>query len=90
MQLAAEKEVNVVLLTTKTKKQETKPSAFPIGMHKEFRKMDNVVQNQVTSSYYMTDLPKPTLPRLSIYCNLQLTATHGWGIHPLDPVSTMS
>ena len=82
MQLAAEKEVNVVLLTTKTKKQETKPSAFPIGMHKEFRKMDNVVQNQVTSSYYMTDLTKPTLPRLSIYRNLQVRQRMGGAATP--------
>ena len=43
--------------------------AFSTRMHKEFRKMANVVKNQVTSNYYMADLTKPALARL------QFTAT---------------
>uniref|UniRef100_A0A453SV43 Uncharacterized protein n=1 Tax=Aegilops tauschii subsp. strangulata TaxID=200361 RepID=A0A453SV43_AEGTS len=42
-------------------------------MHNEFRKMANVVKNQVTGSYYMPDLTKPALARLSIYCNLRVS-----------------
>ena len=70
VQLAAEKEMTVVLLTRGDDEDAADQAfAFSSLMHKEFRKMANVVRNQVTGNYYMADLTKPALARL------QFTAT---------------
>ncbi|KAM0911248.1 hypothetical protein ACQ4PT_013625 [Festuca glaucescens] len=66
VQPAADKEMTVVLSTTKTKKQNN-PAAFShkTVMRKEFRKMAKAVKNQVSDNYYRPDLTKPALARLS-------------------------
>ena len=52
VQLAAEKEMTVVLLTRGDDEDAADQAfAFSTRMHKEFRKMANVVKNQVTSNY---------------------------------------
>ncbi|KAM0834327.1 hypothetical protein ACQ4PT_063677 [Festuca glaucescens] len=53
VQPTADKEMTVVLSTTKTKKQNN-PAAFShkIVMRKEFRKMAKAVKNQVSENYY--------------------------------------
>ncbi|KAL1087098.1 hypothetical protein V6Z11_D08G160200 [Gossypium hirsutum] len=60
------KDQSVLLATTKTKKQ-NKPSALlhKSLMKKEFPRMAKAVKNQVTYNYYMPDLTKAALARLS-------------------------
>ena len=57
MQPAADKEMTVVLSTTKSKKQ-NKPAAFThkTVMHKEFRKMAKAVKNQVIAPEVILDV----------------------------------
>ena len=70
VQLATEKEMTVVLLTRGDDEDAADQTfAFSSLMHKEFRKMANVVRNQVTGNYNMGDLTKLALARL------QFTAT---------------
>ncbi|KQK09399.1 60S ribosomal protein L28-1 [Brachypodium distachyon] len=74
VQPASDKEMSVVLSTTKTKKQ-NKPAAFShkTVMRKEFCKMAKAVKNQVSDNYYRPDLTKPALARLSaVYRSLQV------------------
>uniref|UniRef100_A0A1D1Y5D7 60S ribosomal protein L28-1 n=1 Tax=Anthurium amnicola TaxID=1678845 RepID=A0A1D1Y5D7_9ARAE len=61
-----EKDLSVVLATTKTKKQ-TKPANLyhRSVMKKEFRKMAKAVVNQVADNYYRPDLKDAALARLS-------------------------
>ncbi|KAG6468729.1 60S ribosomal protein L28-2-like [Zingiber officinale] len=64
--LPGEKDLNVVLATTKTKKQ-NKPANLHnrTELKKEFFKMAKIVKSQVTDNYYRPDLTKAALARLS-------------------------
>ncbi|KAG6473937.1 60S ribosomal protein L28-1-like [Zingiber officinale] len=65
--LPGEKDLNVVLATTKTKKQ-NKPASLHnrTELKKEFFKMAKIVKSQITDNYYRSDLTKAALARLSV------------------------
>ncbi|OVA08491.1 Ribosomal protein L28e [Macleaya cordata] len=61
-----EKDLSVVLATTKTKKQNQPAKLLHKSvMKKEFRRMAKAVVNQVADNYYRRDLKNAALARLS-------------------------
>ncbi|XP_050218495.1 60S ribosomal protein L28-1-like [Mercurialis annua] len=67
IQPAGDKDLSVVLATTKTRKQ-NKPASLlhKSVMRKEFHRMAKAVSNQVGDNYYRPDLKKAALARLSV------------------------
>ncbi|XP_021901381.1 60S ribosomal protein L28-1-like [Carica papaya] len=62
-----DKDLSVVLATTKTKKQNKPVNAVNKSvMRKEFPRMAKAVVNQVADNYYRPDLKKAALARLSV------------------------